>query len=191
MMTFRILGSAYVMVCLAVACSNSDSSGGSSSGGTSSGGACGDKPIGSTCKTPTGSCEDLVCTGTSWGCPTGDTEVPVTGASGCGVADAGGTCGDKPIGSTCKTPAGDCESLVCTGTTWGCPTGDTQVPVTGASGCATPEAGSCGDKPLGSTCKKPAGDCESLVCTGSSWICPEGDTQVPVTPGNCLTPDGG
>jgi hypothetical protein len=52
-------------------------------------------------------------------------------------------------------------------------------------------SGSCsGEAPAGATCQMPGGGCEGLVCLGSSWACPAGDTQVALTATSC-TGDGG
>ncbi len=50
--------------------------------------------------------------------------------------------------------------------------------------------GACGQQPVGATCKKPSGGCESQLCVGTAWSCPAGDVAVGLTPGSC-TPDGG
>lgn len=146
-------------------------------------GACGPTPVGSTCKTPGGACEALTCVGTSWKCPTGDTQVAVV--PGACSSDDAGTCGPMPVGSTCKKPSGACEALVCSGSSWKCPAGDTEVAVVPGACTDLNDAGACGPMPVGSTCKKASGTCEPLACIDASWKCPAGDTQVPVVPGAC------
>jgi hypothetical protein len=62
-------------------------------------------PAGATCQTPSGSCEALVCQGSTWGCPAGDMQVALT-ATSCGdggpVGDSGSPDGDSggPVGDS-------------------------------------------------------------------------------------------
>jgi hypothetical protein len=162
----------------------------SSTAQSTDGGACGQAPLGGTCKKPSGECEEQICVGTAWKCPDGDTEVALTPAN-CAAAD-GGACGEHPpLGGTCKKPSGECEELICVGTTWKCPDGDTEVALTPAN-CAAADGGACGEHPpVGGTCKKPGGACEGLICVGTTWKCPDGDTPVAVAPGNCGAADAG
>jgi hypothetical protein len=50
---------------------------------------CGSMPVGETCQKPSGECEEQVCTDKKWGCPEGDTAVPVVPGSCKGATDAG------------------------------------------------------------------------------------------------------
>jgi hypothetical protein len=157
-MTFRAFALGCFLTGLAAACSSSSSGGGGGEdgGGNSSGGGgncTGQAPSGSTCQKPGGGCEALVCEGTSWTCPTGDMQVALTatscqgdGGSGGDASSSGGDAGctgSAPAGATCQKAGGGCEALVCQGSTWACPSGDTQVALT-ATSCAG-EGGAGGD----------------------------------------------
>ena len=112
-------------------------------------------------------------------------------------SDSSSNCsGMAPAGTTCQKAGGGCEALVCQGSSWTCPAGDTQVALT-ATSCQG-DGGSGGDSgqacsgmpPAGATCQKAGGGCEGLVCQGSSWTCPAGDTQIALTATACQG-DGG
>jgi hypothetical protein len=127
----------------------------------------------------------LVCfAGFVWAC----------GGTADGSNPSGGCGGPAPDGTTCQKAGGGCEALVCEGSSWTCPAGDTQVALTAAA-CMSGDAGGgnadggnpgcTGTAPDGATCQKPGGGCEGLVCQGTTWACPAGDTQVALTAGNC------
>jgi hypothetical protein len=60
-----------------------------------------------------------------------------------------------------------------------------------SSTSSTPQndAGACGAMLAGTTCKRTDGACEGLVCIGSTWQCPSGDTQVALTASSCVAGD--
>jgi hypothetical protein len=88
---------------------------------------CGERLIGSACRKADGSCEDLVCSDGSWGCPNGEAEVPLTPMA---CAPHPKDCGERLIGSACRKADGSCEDLVCSDGNWVCPEADVQVPLT-------------------------------------------------------------
>lgn len=58
-----------------------------------------------------------------------------------GPAEAGPCSGNMvPAGSTCLTPSGTCEAMVCEGSAWGCPGNDRQIALT-ATNCPNGVAG--------------------------------------------------
>ena len=85
-MSFRFIIPAFLvsalgLACFTTACSNDDDDDP----------ACGSRPIGSTCKTQSGTCEELQCIGASWVCPSGEDEVALTPASCTTASSDGGT----------------------------------------------------------------------------------------------------
>ena len=57
--------------------------------------------------------------------------------------------------------------------------------LTACSGDSSSSGNCSSQPPAGATCQKASGGCEGLVCQGSSWVCPAGDTQVALTATSC------